>query len=125
MQPLSRLPALRDPHAPHLRALLEVLPAEAARQLGFELVAQRARIVVVDQHNRVPGREHLERAEDRRMFLARRYAAPVQPPLRSLMHDALLLVCAKGISPARDEHAHEVGRLLPNLEGEAALLYAW
>src|SRR5690606_13512500 len=43
----------RDGHAPDRRALLQVLPPELARVLELELVAQRLRVVVVDQGERL------------------------------------------------------------------------
>src|SRR5690606_14395217 len=47
---LRGLGEFADLDAPHCRTLLQVGPRELLRILGFELVIERLRIVVIDQH---------------------------------------------------------------------------
>src|ERR1019366_8126648 len=67
-----------DAHAPFRWPGLEVLPCECRRILRLELVAQRQRVVVVDQHEAGPGRERLVCGEDHIMPLPVRELADVQ-----------------------------------------------
>jgi hypothetical protein len=64
-----RIAHLADGDAPGVRALLEVLPAELARVLGLEDVAQRRGVMVVDQFQGAAGLEARERREDERVAL--------------------------------------------------------
>src|SRR5690606_35807949 len=85
---------LRDPDLPDDRALLEVLPAEAARVFELELEAERLRVVVVDEHERLARGERLEGLEDRRVLLARRDDPHIELGrlLRRLGHGSLLSI---------------------------------
>src|SRR5687768_11483366 len=61
---------LADADAPDNRPLLEILPGELVGALGLELIAQRKRIVIVDQHEKRSRLDALECLEDRRVLLA-------------------------------------------------------
>src|SRR6476469_9311189 len=58
----------RDLHATLRRALGEIRPLELVRTLGRELVAQRARIVVVDEDEGCAALQRVEGPEDGRVL---------------------------------------------------------
>ena len=108
---------LANPDPPDLGTLLEVVPAELARVLGGELVVERLRVVVVDQHERGPRIQRAERVEDQGMAANRRLAADVEDAV--IGHGLLLW----NLGPLQaDEVMHDAvdslrlaGRLVPQL----------
>src|SRR5664280_814434 len=59
-----------DAHTPQLGTRLEIVPGELTGVLGLELVVQRLRIVVVDDHESTPGYKVIIGGEDHVMALS-------------------------------------------------------
>src|SRR5690606_9507124 len=67
---LGRSGRLADAHPPRLGPLLQVLPLEQPGALRLELVVERLRVVVVDQLERLPRLQVVERLEQQRVAVA-------------------------------------------------------
>ena len=67
-----------DAHAPYLRTLLQVLPAELSAVLPLELVVERLGVVIVDQYETLSGRQGVVGVEDELVTAGRWLAADVE-----------------------------------------------
>src|SRR5690606_6433325 len=117
----SRRP--RNLYTPDRGPLLQVFPPELAGVLELELVAQRLRVVIVHQHERLARLKLGEGLKDCGVLLARWNHPHIEYSLTSLHRYAPSRWIRIGLRrPASDEYAYELRALLPGLPREAAFL---